>query len=245
MKIHELKLSYRTPVYMNGPDMWLWPEEDVACWNYFNDYQAKFYAEKSKNTNIKNYHLPHDIMELLPLNKRNLIFQAGGNGGLYPSIYADLFKQVITFEPHYRWFTCLSANVPNHNVFKYMSAIGNDNEPIQVVIPEEWQGGLGAIYVQPNGIIPKLKLDAFGLNPDLIHLDIEGAELEALQGAIETIKRAKPMIVVEWDVATMARFNYTTNQFENFFRENNYVLQKTWPRDRAYVHESNYNTTLI
>jgi FkbM family methyltransferase len=236
MKINELNLEYREAVYMNGSGNWLWPKEDVACWKYFN-YQEPNRLSKGDG---KHYQLPHDIIELLPLDKRNLIFQAGGNGGLYPSIYAEFFKQVITFEPHYRWFTCLAINAPQDNVFKYRAAIGNDNEPIQIVTPVEHLGGMGAMYVQPNGLIPKLKLDSFGLNPDLIHLDIEGAELSALQGAVETIKRAKPLIVLEWDSNTMLRFNYSTTELENFFKENNYVLQKSWPRDRAYVHESNF-----
>jgi len=238
MKILDnLNLEFREAVYMNGPGQWLWPKDDQQCWNYFNTSEKTLFDSKGKTP----YHLPHDIIELLPVNRRDLIFQAGGNGGLYPSIYAEFFKQVITFEPHYRWFACLSINAPEDNVFKYRAALGNDNEPIQIVIPDNNMGGM---YMQPDGIIPKLKIDSFGLNPDLIHLDIEGAEYDALCGAVETIKRSSPAIVLEWDSGIMRRFGYSSGVLEQFFKDNNYVLQKSWPRDRAYVHESNYKEEL-
>jgi FkbM family methyltransferase len=240
MKIlDDLNLEFREAVYMNGPGQWLWPKEDEPCWKYFNESERDIF--KSKGTDQRPYHLPHDILTLLPANKRNLIMQAGGNGGLYPAIYSEFFKQVITFEPHYRWFTCLSVNAPAENVFKYRAALGNDNEPVHIVTPT---GNMGGMFVKPDGIIPKLRLDAFGLAPDLIHLDIEGAEWSALQGAAQTITWHRPMIVVEWDGSTMRQFNYTEREFEQYFESIEYVLQKSWGRDRAYVHTTNYQKDL-
>ena len=233
MKILEdLALEFREAVYMNGPGEWLWPKEDSQCWDYFNVSERDIFKDANPP-----YHLPHDILTLLPEDRRNLIMQAGGNGGLYPAIYSEFFKQVITFEPHYRWFACLSVNAPADNVFKYRAALGNDNEPVHIVIPS---GNMGGMFVRPDGIIPKLRIDAFGLDPDLIHLDSEGAERGALEGAAETIKRAKPLIVVEWDGNTMRGFNYNERDFEQFFESIGYVLQKKWSRDRAYVHKDNY-----
>lgn len=233
--LEDLNLEFREPVYMNGPGQWLWPKEDDQCWNYFNFSERGIFG----NANSP-YHLPHDVLTLLPEDRRNLIMQAGGNGGLYPAIYSEFFKQVITFEPHHRWFACLSVNAPADNVFKYRAALGNDNEPVHIVIPG---GNMGGMFVRPNGIIPKLRIDAFGLDPDLIHLDIEGAERGALEGAAETIERAKPLIVVEWDGSTMRGFNYNERDFEQFFEGIGYVLQKKWSRDRAYVHKDNYKET--
>lgn len=49
--------------------------------------------------------------------------------------------------------------------------------------------------------VPTLALDDFvrhtGLEPDLIKMDIEGAEFDALEGALQTIKRAKPHLILE------------------------------------------------
>ena len=44
-----------------------------------------------------------------------------------------------------------------------------------------------------------LSIDQLGLNNcDLIHLDIEGGEYDALMGAEQTIKRFSPLICLEW-----------------------------------------------
>jgi FkbM family methyltransferase len=236
MKILEdLDLEFREAVYMNGSGQWLWPREDKPCWEYFNVSERDVF--KNKGTDQRPYHLPHEVLTLLPEDRRNLIIQAGGNGGLYPAIYSEFFKQVVTFEPHHRWFACLSVNAPADNVFKYRAALGNDNEPVQIVTPG---GNMGGMFVKSGGIIPKLRIDSFGLSPDLIHLDIEGAERSALMGAKETIARARPLIVVEWDGSTTRAFGYTLFEFEGFFSSIGYVLQKSWSRDRAYVHETNF-----
>jgi hypothetical protein len=49
------------------------------------------------------------------------------------------------------------------------------------------------------GAIPVLSIDQLGLdNCDLIHLDIEGGEYDALMGAEQTIKQFRPLICLEW-----------------------------------------------
>ena len=40
-------------------------------------------------------------------------------------------------------------------------------------------------------------LDDLGLKPDLIHLDVEGFELEVIQGARRLLKEVGPLLVVE------------------------------------------------
>lgn len=44
--------------------------------------------------------------------------------------------------------------------------------------------------------------------PDLIKIDVEGAELEVFKGATETLRRARPAIIFEAD-ENMSRFGYT------------------------------------
>lgn len=42
------------------------------------------------------------------------------------------------------------------------------------------------------------RLDDFGINNvSLIKIDIEGHEIEAIKGGLETIKKSKPVIIVE------------------------------------------------
>ena len=49
------------------------------------------------------------------------------------------------------------------------------------------------------GTIPVIAIDTLNLRScDLIQLDIEGGEYNALLGAVETIKEFKPVICLEW-----------------------------------------------
>ena len=53
-------------------------------------------------------------------------------------------------------------------------------------------------YDKPTSRVRTMTIDGAGLKRvDLIKLDIEGMELEALAGAVETIKRERPILYVE------------------------------------------------
>jgi len=59
-------------------------------------------------------------------------------------------------------------------------------------------GNVGAYTVKPGGILPTMRIDDLGLDAcDLIYLDVEGSELNALRGAAVTIDRYKPVIAIE------------------------------------------------
>lgn len=230
----ELNLELRDGPYMYGNNQWLWPKEDYICWEYFNIHEREKFLDK----NINGYHLPHEIIELISEKNRKTIIQAGGNSGLYPLIYSNYFERVITFEPDYRWFFCLNFNASSPNIYKYQAAIGNDNSPVDMITPLIKGGSpnLGGLHISNGGKIPKIKIDSLGLEPDLIHLDIEGAEWDALLGAKETITKSKPLIVVEWDT-TGEKYGWSKDRAEKLFFDFGYVLYKEWPRDRAYIHK--------
>ena len=43
------------------------------------------------------------------------------------------------------------------------------------------------------------KLDSFNLKPDLIKIDTEGSELDVIKSSLKTIKKYKPLIIVEFN----------------------------------------------
>lgn len=159
---------------------WYWPKTDVSCWAFMQRYPD----------------LPQTIAEFV-LQKR-VVVQAGGNCGFYPKQYAKLFDTVYTFEPEWLNFYCLNLNVPESNVIKNQSCLGNSHQLVNLAIKEK---NRGKNYVKGVGNYPTYKIDDLNLTIcDLIHLDIEGFEYYALQGASETITRCRPVIVVEmWD----------------------------------------------
>lgn len=131
-------------------------------------------------------------------NKR-VCLQAGGNVGLYPIWFSRIFEQVITVEPEETNYECLKLNTKDYlNIFTKNAALGNENRKVGINISEGNSGGHNLGLNVKDGNIQMVRIDDLNLqNIDLIALDIEGFEEEALKGALETIKKYKPVICVE------------------------------------------------
>lgn len=157
---------------------WLWPKEDVGVWGHFH------------KTDVVNS--LHNVVKLCE-SKRTVI-QAGGNCGIYPIYFARHFNKVMTFEPIADNFYCLCNNATQDNIYKYQSAIGNSTEPVKL----EKVQNIGGYKVLGEGSVPQLTIDSFNLTDvDLIQLDVEGHEGYAIQGAANTIKKCRPVIMLE------------------------------------------------
>src|SRR5262249_28126957 len=107
---------------------------------------------------------------------------------------------VIAFEPQYKLFTELHENLKlNHqsNVIPLRYAIGDVNQP--VTMHENLFDNEGGTPIGIGGDpVIMITLDSLGLkNVSLMKIDIEGSELRFLQGAIETIKSNRPILLIE------------------------------------------------
>lgn len=163
---------------------WVWPLKDVKCWPWL---------QREKD-------LPNKISD--HCSQKKVVVEAGGNAGFYVKAYAHLFETVYTFEPDNLNFKCLTANVEEKNVIKFQACIGFERNLVSLITS---RGNIGMYHVAIDdkkilpGIIPTIRIDDLNLQIcDLIHLDIEGYELEALRGAENTIRLHKPIIAVEW-----------------------------------------------
>jgi FkbM family methyltransferase len=130
------------------------------------------------------------------VNKRlNTVVQAGGSIGVWPKILSKHFQTVYTFEPEPISFECLDKNVIGMNVIKSNTALGESNCIISMD-----RKSLTAHKVNKNivGSITMITLDSLYLDKcDALLLDVEGYEWNVLQGAVETIHKFKPLILVE------------------------------------------------
>lgn len=120
--------------------------------------------------------------------------QAGGNVGVWASHLAKTFGLVVTVEPDATNYECLTRNVPA-NVQHQRAGLGAEKGGFGLVTVD---GNAGAHYAKPEGDIPVVTIDSLGLGAcDLICLDIEGYEPFALQGAEQTIRKYRPVIMFE------------------------------------------------
>jgi len=147
-----------------------------------------------------------------------VVVQAGGNCGVWPKELSHKFETVYTFEPDPVNFRCLAANVPEHNVFKFNGALGAERRLVEL---EREPRNIGAHQVaEKAGSIPTLLIDDLGLEAcDLIYLDIEGYELNALLGARRTIEACRPVVAVE-DKGLSERYGVPQGAVERWLEDN-------------------------
>lgn len=165
---------------------WLWPRID-------NHRLDRCFREAPTDT--------IDAMEIILANTKSqrTCVQAGGAMGVWPVGLASIFDHVYTFEAHPDNYTCLEQNTQGiENITKINAALGNSRERLQMVLPPGEERNPGAYYTQPGDSVAQWRIDDLNLQEcDLIYLDIEGGETDALYGAADTIARCRPLIGVE------------------------------------------------
>jgi FkbM family methyltransferase len=164
---------------------------------------------------------------------KNLVIQAGGNGGVYPEYLSRFFKKVITFEPDPKNFFCLSYNTFKSNIFKYQACLGNNFKSLSVQENKDFLG-MSSLMVSGIGETPQVTIDSFNLEPSLIFLDIEGYEGFAIQGAVNTIKKFKPIIILEshW---VSEKQGWSKNDINNLLFDLDYKILKEFEKDIVYA----------
>lgn len=133
------------------------------------------------------------------------VLQAGGNCGVYPLLYTEFFKTVVTFEPDPLSFFCLVNNCQLPGIVKLNAALSDKGE--NIVMHEVQPGNRGmnkakSVSEPTSGsaadVIPAMAIDSLEyFELKLIQLDLEGNEIKAIEGARNTIEKHKPMIILE------------------------------------------------
>jgi FkbM family methyltransferase len=156
---------------------------------------------------------------LMYLREGCIFYDVGAHLGFFTLLAAKLAGsegKIISFEASPSMFTYCQQNVSNHaNIRVYNKAVFNEDGSIRFYefpilyseynspYPEQyedasWHKSNKAIEVD----IPSVTLDSFVRQsnhiPDLIKIDVEGAETEVLDGADDLLSRYKPVIVMEY-----------------------------------------------
>lgn len=137
----------------------------------------------------------------------NVCIDIGAHVGLWSMWLVKLFEQVHAFEPVGLHEEIFHRNVPEALFHPF--ALGDENVKTQMRVPKH-QSCTSYIDSSVKGIrdethvdmdlvdVEMRTLDSFAFeNVDFIKIDTEGYELNVVKGALETIKRWRPNIVVE------------------------------------------------
>jgi FkbM family methyltransferase len=123
----------------------------------------------------------------------------GANVGLWGRDLCAGFEHVIAFEPVEDFRNCLQKNVVSERLEIRSVALGNENTRAVMNITE---GNSGHSHIDPesfgSGDTEVVTLDSLALPVvDYIKVDCEGFEYRVLQGAEQTIRRCRPIVVIE------------------------------------------------
>jgi FkbM family methyltransferase len=133
---------------------------------------------------------------LLGANRR-IAVDAGAHVGTWTVHFAKRFKRVEAFEPVGEHRECLTRNIDGlANVFVHKVALGSKSgSRISIEVPD---GSSGGSHVNGDGNIDVMRLDDYGLTDvDFMKIDVEGYEYFMVQGAEQTIRSCRPIVVIE------------------------------------------------
>lgn len=113
-------------------------------------------------------------------------------------------KKVISFEANPAVYGIVSKHLPN-NVEIHNNAVSNFNGKIKFAVAEQLRGGEGTSRVvgdsetsQAVVEVDCVSIDSLNLPTiDFMKIDVEGHEIEVLEGALTTIKNSHPVMMVE------------------------------------------------
>lgn len=132
------------------------------------------------------------------VKQNRVALDIGANVGLWSRDLVKRFDQVIAFEPVPMFRECLSRNVFADNLEVQTCALGNHSGHIRMIITE---GNTGHTHVDPASVTGDTEirtLDSLNLPVvDYVKIDCEGFEYRVLQGAEQTIRRCRPIVVIE------------------------------------------------
>jgi len=152
-----------------------------------------------------------------------VVLDCGANIGVHTveaAKYMAGWGNVVAVEAQERLYYALCGNIAlgNHfNARAILAAVGTSNREICVPRPNytkpasfgslelnrrpstEYIGQSVSYAPKDLTTVPQIKIDSLGFSRlDFLKLDIEGMELDALEGANETVHQFRPLILVEW-----------------------------------------------
>jgi len=181
-----------------------------------------------------------EAFELEELRKRvkpgARIVDVGANTGNHTIFFAGPMTaaKVTPLEPLPRAAAALRASVMRNNLANVdlsLLGIGLSDRAGRARLATSERGCMGATSLVPDpaGEIAVEPLDSVVTDPvDLLKIDVEGMELQALAGAKELIRRTRPLIFIE--IA-----NENTLEFSAWLKEAGYRVARVFP-DKGHAN---------
>lgn len=173
------------------------------------------------------------VLEYVPKDRRRVAVDVGAHIGQWSWAMAQDFGFVHAFEPVPRYQECWHANLQGvGHVYLHEAALGEASGQVNLHCGTPDSHGDTRVALSDEAAnaavaVPIATLDSFALPVvDLLKVDNEGYEFFVLKGARETLRRARPVVIVEQKPGHSARYGLREKQAVELLVEMGMTLRK-------------------
>jgi FkbM family methyltransferase len=202
------------------------------------------------------------VLEEVARKRQGTAVDVGAHLGLLSAAMAKRFQRVISFEPNDFNYRLLVANMSINRLLHVecnktplfskavtlsLGAPEDQEIPLPIKRDKDFDGfaasNLGAYSFTQDGtgIFPAeaRTLDSYALD-DVVFLkiDTQGADGEVVRGAMDTIRRCKPVVIFEWEDFLSRKYETSREDVMRLFQEANYnvdILKQTNEKQSDYI----------
>jgi len=231
------------------------PQKNIDSWYDVNGDNNVFIVNKIYNgrkNSVWEWDAIKFFMERLAKTPNAIVLDVGAQQGLY-SLLAKIYPETIwhCFEPYKFSYELLNSNLKHNdikNATTYQTALSNVKGNDVLFVPREKgrRGGLNCLAKNTNGRINLSSCDKINVKTETIDnlfintpinyikIDIEGFELNVLMGGVNTIKKYRPYVLMEYSPINMKTCNINPGDVDAFFRNLNYKWIRVDAEERFY-----------
>jgi len=167
------------------------------------------------------------------VKKFDLCLDIGANYGLISFQLSKKFNNVYSFEIENNVRNCLEQNVKKfnlNNVKIFNFGLGEKEKKVSITGKDSFDNHIDESLIKNDCLIKTL--DSVNLNDcDFIKIDCEGYEPYIILGAINTIKKFKPVILMESKASFNNRYKLNTNDAIKYLKDLGYIEFKKFDKD--------------
>jgi FkbM family methyltransferase len=212
-----------------------------------NSQSASFYRTE---------HLPEELPErpvvsdlVKNLHPDDVVFDLGANHGIYTCLAGKTLEsgQVVSFEPNPQTFTELRENVSLNQladtITLYQAAVADKSGQATFFIDSE---STGSSLAQPkqSSSTQAIQVDVVALDslvdddsqphPDVVKIDVEGAEFQALRGMSTILQDECRLLYCEVHGSAITNSSLNPRDIEHFLSEAGFNVQTIFERDEDH-----------
>ena len=188
---------------------------------YKNQSTKKTLRFDSRNSQYHSIYMPYNqsgyelvttmlLDYFIQQNPALTFFDIGANWGhmsLFVLSNPNFSGKVVAFEPYppsYHDLTLISQLTETNKFFPYNIALSDKEEHVEFHHPDTIHSGIISVSSSNHADTDHynaISLDSFckknNVKPNLLKIDVEGFELNVLQGAVDILKEKQPFIIIE------------------------------------------------